>query len=539
MIGAIKTDFLVIGSGVAGLTAAYKLSRLGEVTIITKKFDFESNTNYAQGGIASVFSKTDDPDKHFKDTIEAGAGLCDIHSTRILVEEGPKCVQELLDLGVPFTKDQDGNLDLGLEGGHREKRIVHAYDRTGREIESTLLSYVKSISNIKILEHHNCVDLITPHHIKNIKNRENICFGAYVLDSKKGEVRPFLAKATIVATGGAGQVYLHTTNPDIATGDGIASCYRAGAIIKNMEFYQFHPTSLYHEKGNSFLISEAVRGKGGILRRLNGEPFMKEYHSMADLAPRDIVARAIDNELKKTGNTHVLLDVTHLIKPEIIKHFPSIYEKCKSLGIDITEEPIPVVPTAHYMCGGVETDVYGRTNIKNLYCVGEVASTGVHGGNRLASNSLLEGLVFAHRIAENISENIEFTQFTKEHEDVPLWDKEGLKNTEEWVLISHDLYEIKTIMSDYVGIVRSNLRLERAKRRISLIEEEVRDYYNRTIITNQLLELRNLTQVAQLIINSALLRKESRGLHFSTDYPENRNPSREDTKLRNEDVVFN
>jgi L-aspartate oxidase len=539
LIGAIKTDFLVIGSGVAGLTAAYKLSRLGEVTIITKKFDFESNTNYAQGGVASVFSKTDDPDKHFKDTIEAGAGLCDIHSTRILVEEGPKCVQELLELGVPFTKDQDGNLDLGLEGGHREKRIVHAYDRTGREIESTLLSYVKSISNIKILEHHNCVDLITPHHIKNINNRENICFGAYVLDSKKGEVRPFLARATIVATGGAGQVYLHTTNPDIATGDGVASCYRAGAIIKNMEFYQFHPTSLYHEKGNSFLISEAVRGKGGILRRLNGEPFMNEYHPMADLAPRDIVARAIDNELKKTGNTHVLLDVTHLIKPEIIKHFPSIYEKCKSLGIDITEEPIPVVPTAHYMCGGVETDVYGRTNIKNLYCVGEVASTGVHGGNRLASNSLLEGLVFAHRIAENISENIESFQFTNDHENIPLWDKEGLKNTEEWVLISHNLYEIKTIMSDYVGIVRSNLRLERAKRRISLIEEEVRDYYNRTIITNQLLELRNLTQVAQLIINSALLRKESRGLHFSTDYPENRNPSREDTKLRNEDVVFN
>ncbi|NBU99444.1 MAG: FAD-binding protein, partial [Spirochaetia bacterium] len=266
---------------------------------------------------------------------------------------------------------------------------------------------------------------------------------------------------------------------------------------------------------------------------------MSEYHPMADLAPRDIVARAIDNELKKTRNTHVLLDVTHLIKPEIIKHFPSIYEKCKSLGIDITEEPIPVVPTAHYMCGGVETDVYGRTNIKNLYCVGEVACTGVHGGNRLASNSLLEGLVFAHRIAGNISENIDSLQFTNGHQNVPLWDKEGLKNTEEWVLISHDLYEIKTIMSDYVGIVRSNLRLERAKRRVSLIEEEVRDYYNRTIITNQLLELRNLTQVAQLIINSALLRKESRGLHFSTDYPENRNPSREDTILRNEGVIFN
>lgn len=535
----VKTDFLVIGSGVAGLTTAYKLSHFGEVTIITKKFDYESNTNYAQGGIASVFSKTDNPEIHFSDTIEAGAGLCDIQATRILVEEGPSRVRELLDLGVPFTKDKDGNLDLGLEGGHRERRIVHAYDRTGREIESTLLSFVKSISNIKILEHHNCVDIITPHHIKSKTKRENICYGAYILDSKKGEVIPFLSRATILATGGAGQVYLHTTNPDIATGDGVASAYRAGAIVKNMEFYQFHPTSLYHEKGNSFLISEAVRGKGGILRRINGEPFMKEYHPMADLAPRDIVARAIDNELKKTGNSHVYLDVTHLIKPDIIKHFPSIYEKCKSLGIDITEQPIPVVPTAHYMCGGVETDVNGRTNIKNLYCVGEAACTGVHGGNRLASNSLLEGLVFAHRIAQDIGGNMTEFPFTQDHEEVPPWDKEGLKNTEEWVLISHNLHEIKTIMSDYVGIVRSNLRLERALRRIHLIYEEVRDYYNRTIITNQLIELRNLTQIAKLIIVSALQRKESRGLHFSTDYPEDRTPSRVDTVLRNEEVIFN
>jgi L-aspartate oxidase len=535
----IKTDFLVIGSGVAGLTAAYKLSEFGEVTIVTKKFDYESNTNYAQGGIASVFSKTDNPEIHFRDTIEAGAGLCDVNATRILVEEGPSRVRELLDLGVPFTKDKDGNLDLGLEGGHREKRIVHAYDRTGREIESTLLSHVKSISNIKILEHHNCVDLITPHHIKTKIKRENICYGAYILDSKKGDVLPFLARATIIATGGAGQVYLHTTNPAIATGDGVASAYRAGAFVKNMEFYQFHPTSLYHEKGNSFLISEAVRGKGGILRRTNGEPFMAEYHEMADLAPRDIVARAIDNELKKTGNSNVLLDVTHLIKPDIIKYFPSIYEKCKSLGIDITEQPIPVVPTAHYMCGGVETDVNGLTNIKNLYCVGEAACTGVHGGNRLASNSLLEGLVFAHRIAENIKENLTTITFTEDHGEVPLWDKEGLKNTEEWVLLSHDLHEIKTIMSDYVGIVRSNLRLERAFRRINLIYDEVRDYYNRTIISNQLIELRNLTQIAKLIIGSALQRKESRGLHFSTDYPENRSPSRQDTIVRNEEVIFN
>ncbi|MCB1141250.1 MAG: L-aspartate oxidase [Leptospiraceae bacterium] len=534
----VTTDFLIIGSGVAGLFCAYKLSAFGEVTIITKKFDYESNTNYAQGGIASVFAKTDNAEKHIQDTMEAGAGLCDPESTRIMVHEGPARVRELLDIGVPFNTDGEGNFELGLEGGHRENRIVHAYDRTGREVERALLTCIKSISNIKILEHHNCVELITPHHLKTNSVMENRCFGAYVLNTRKGEVIPFVAKKTILATGGAGQVYLHTTNPDIATGDGVASAYRAGARIKNMEFYQFHPTSLFHEKGESFLISEAVRGKGGILRRLNGEAFMKEYHPMEDLAPRDIVARAIDNEMKKSGSSHVLLDTTHLVKPEIIRYFPSIYEKCKSLGIDITEEPIPVVPAAHYMCGGVETDVYGRTNIRDLYCVGEVASTGVHGGNRLASNSLLEGVVFAHRISENIyNEKLNgHLHLPSEATYIPEWDKEGLKNTEEWVLISHNLHEVKSIMSDYVGIVRSNLRLERAKRRIHLIREEVRDYYNRTIISNQLLELRNLVQIADLIVQSALLRKESRGLHYSTDYPEDRNPSRKDTILWNEEL---
>ncbi|MCB1188787.1 MAG: L-aspartate oxidase [Leptospiraceae bacterium] len=528
----LKTDFLIIGSGVAGLYSAYKLSSYGEVIVVTKKYDYESNTFYAQGGIASVFSEKDDPEKHLKDTLEAGAGLCDIEATRVLVTEGPKHVRELLSIGVEFSRNKAGEIDLVLEGGHREKRILHAKDRTGKEIELALLSKVKSISNIKILENHSLIDLITQHHLtKSLEHSEITCYGAYVLDNKKSDIFPILAKKIILSTGGAGQVYLHTTNPDISTGDGVACAYRAGAIIKNMEFYQFHPTTLYHEKGDSFLISEAVRGKGGILKRLDGEPFMKEYHPMGDLAPRDIVARAIDNELKKSGEPHVLLDVTHLIKPDIMANFPYIFEKCKSLGIDITESAIPVVPAAHYMCGGVATDLFGRTNIINLYACGETASTGVHGGNRLASNSLLEGLVFADRTAKDISE--QKCGFLPEHELVPQWDKEGMINTEEWVLISHDLNEIKTIMSNYVGIVRSNLRLERAYRRIQLIYDEVIDYYNRTVITNPLLELRNLVQVAELIIRSAMSRKESRGLHYSTDYKEDRNPSRNDTVIIN------
>ncbi|WP_411824686.1 L-aspartate oxidase [Leptospira sp. 'Mane'] len=524
----IQADFLIIGSGVSGLFSALKLAPLGSVVVVTKKADYESNTNYAQGGIASVFDDKDKFEEHIEDTLNAGAGLCDLDAVKVLVEEGPTRVRELLEIGVPFTKDESGNLDLAREGGHRKHRIIHSHDRTGSAIETALLDAVHSTPNIQILENHACVDLITRHHLKEKEGLPLRCYGAYIVDTETGEVFPIIAKKTLLATGGAGQVYLHSTNPNIATGDGVATAYRAGAIIKNMEFYQFHPTSLFHEQGNSFLISEAVRGHGGILREMGGRPFMKDYHEMGELAPRDIVARAIDDTMKKRGESYVLLDITHKPANDIIQHFPTIYERCKKLGIDITTDPIPVVPAAHFMCGGVATDLFGRTNIGDLYAVGETACTGVHGGNRLASNSLLECVVFAQRIANDIQSQGKL-DYAKETTNIPDWNKEGTTNTEEWILISHNLGEVKTIMSNYVGIVRSNLRLERALRRLSLISDEVKDYYKRTTVSLDLLELRNIVKVAELIVRSALLRKESRGLHFSTDYPEDRSPSRKDT----------
>ncbi|BDA80152.1 L-aspartate oxidase [Leptospira kobayashii] len=528
----IQADFLIIGSGVSGLFSALKLAPLGSVVVVTKKADYESNTNYAQGGIASVFDDKDKFEEHIEDTLNAGAGLCDLDAVKVLVEEGPTRVRELLEIGVPFTKDESGNLDLAREGGHRKHRIIHSHDRTGSAIETALLDAVHAVPNIRILENHACVDLITRHHLKDKEDLPLRCYGAYIVDTETGEVFPVIAKKTLLATGGSGQVYLHSTNPNIATGDGVATAYRAGAIIKNMEFYQFHPTSLFHEQGNSFLISEAVRGHGGILKEMNGRPFMKDYHEMGELAPRDIVARAIDDTMKKRGESYVLLDITHKPANDIIHHFPTIYERCKKLGIDITTDPIPVVPAAHFMCGGVATDLFGRTNIADLYAVGETACTGVHGGNRLASNSLLECVVFAQRIANDIRSQGKL-DYAKEIVNIPDWNKEGTTNTEEWVLISHNLVEIKTIMSNYVGIVRSNLRLERALRRLNLISEEVKDYYKRTTVSLDLLELRNIVKVAELIVRSALLRKESRGLHFSTDYPEDRSPSRKDTILSN------
>lgn len=518
---AIISDFLVIGSGIAGLFYALKVADHGHVIIITKKEKAESNTNYAQGGIASVFSPDDSYELHIQDTINAGAGLCKREAVEIMVREGPKKVEELIQIGVEFTRTQNGKLDLGIEGGHSRKRIVHAKDLTGREIERALLEKVLSHPNVELFEHHVAIDLITEHHLVGIdksKKIDNIhCWGVYALDVKTGQVKKFLSKVTMLATGGLGQVYLHTTNPVIATGDGVAMAYRAGAKIGNMEFIQFHPTTLYNSGTPAFLISEAVRGFGGILRTKKGEDFMKKYDPRGSLAPRDIVARAIDTELKKSGDEFVYLDLTHLEPDKVKDRFPHIYERCLEFKIDITKEPIPVVPAAHYSCGGVVTDLWGRTSIYGLYAAGETAMTGVHGANRLASNSLLEALVFSERAA------VDSVRFVKENffkfPNIPDWIDTGVFNTEEWVLISHDRREIQQLMWDYVGIVRSTLRLERAKRRIELIANEIEEFYKKTKVTADILELRNLATVALLIIRSALMRKESRGLHFNTDYP--------------------
>ncbi|MBN2354922.1 L-aspartate oxidase [candidate division KSB1 bacterium] len=515
-----ETDFLVIGSGMAGLTSALKLAQHGTVAVITKKHRSESNTNYAQGGIASVFDPADSFKQHIQDTLQAGAGLCNIDAVRLIVEQGPARVKELSELGVQFTRTESGKLDLGREGGHRFNRIVHVKDYTGRDVERALLESVKQHKNISMYEHHTAVELITEHHVFSPRPASKTtlnCWGAYVLDSNNQTIDLFLSKATILASGGCGQVYLHTTNPEIATGDGIALCYRAGAKIANMEFMQFHPTTLHHPEANSFLISEAVRGFGGILITKNGDAFMEKYHPMKSLAPRDIVARAIDGELKKRGDPCVYLDITHKKPDEIKSRFPNIYENCLKYKIDISKEPIPVVPAAHYSCGGVWTDLTGSTTIEGLFACGEVSCTGVHGANRLASNSLLEAVVFAHIAAQ---EAAQFAKIRKiKTPPIPRWDDSGTFNSEEWVLISHDKMEIKNLMWDYVGIVRSNLRLERALSRIRLVRQEVENYYRRTKISDGLLELRNLATIAQLIIQSALMRKESRGLHYMTDFP--------------------
>jgi L-aspartate oxidase len=541
------TDFLIVGSGIAGLSLALKLSTLGKVLIITKKQKAESNTNYAQGGIASVLGADDNFELHINDTLGCGGGLCHIDAVDKIVREGPGCINELIDYGVRFTKKK-GKLILGKEGGHSRSRIVHSKDLTGKEIERALLYYISRNKNIKILEYYFAVDLLTERNMASnrvgkinlIKRdytnnaKQKKCYGIYALNAKAGKVEKIISQNTIIATGGLGQVYLHTTNPAIATGDGFAMSYRAGCELGNMEFVQFHPTSLYEKEVEDdtqvFLISEAVRGAGAVLKRKNGEEFMQNYDERKSLAPRDIVARAIDNELKKSGEPYVYLDLSPIPANKIKSNFPNIYEKCLERGIDITKEMIPVVPAAHYACGGVLIDLNGKTNIKNLFACGEVSMSGVHGANRLASNSLLEAVVFSNGIFEYIKNNVIRNEIKKISAKELLslkdkiydWDDSGTENTEEWILISHNKHEIKEIMSDYVGIVRNTYRLKRALRRIIMMKEEIKEFYNRTKVTVELLELRNLVTVAYIIIKSAMKREESRGLHYMLDFP-NRN----------------
>jgi L-aspartate oxidase len=520
-----KTDFLVIGTGIAGLTFAMKVADYGRVAIVTKKEAMETSTNYAQGGIASVFGQYDSFDFHIRDTLEAGDGLCNKGVVEMVVKHGPERIRELMNWGVAFTQDRAGKLelDLGLEGGHSQKRIVHAGDFTGHAIEQALVDCARNHKQIDIFENHIAVDLIT--YSTRMKRglvtaaHEDMCCGAYVLDTKTNHVHTFQAKITILATGGAGKVYLYTSNPDIATGDGIAMAYRAGALVANLEFVQFHPTCLYHPEAKNFLISEAVRGEGGVLIDSQGRAFMEDYDPKKDLACRDVVARAIDSELKKSGDDCVFLDITHK-KPEFVRErFPNIGQKCLSLGIDMTREPIPVVPAAHYMCGGVLVDGQGKTDIDRLYAVGETACTGLHGANRLASNSLLEAVVYAHMAAEQAVKELDSIN-VQICDVLPPWDPMGTTDSDEAIVVSHNWDEIRRCMWNYVGIVRSNKRLLRARNRIESIQKEIQEYYWDFKITSDLVELRNIAMVAELIVQSAMLRKESRGLHYNIQYPE-------------------
>ncbi len=517
---AIQTDVLVIGSGIAGLTLALDLADHAEVTVITKRAIANTNTRWAQGGIAVVMDPDDTPAAHTSDTMIAGAGLCHEVVVEICTTEGPDRLRELMARGAVFDTE-DGDLDLTREGGHGARRVVHAADATGAEVQRTLGEAVAAHPNIRVLERHCAIDLI----MLTKFGGPDRCVGAYVLDeaaSSEGNhvVRTFLARETVLATGGAGKVYLYTSNPDVATGDGIAMAYRAGAEIGNMEFYQFHPTCLYHPQAKSFLITEALRGEGAILRLpYDGTAFMERHDPRKDLAPRDIVARAIDFEMKRAGIDFVHLDITHKPAAFIKDHFPTIHERCLGYGIDITTQPIPVVPAAHYMCGGVTTDLKGRTSIPGLGCIGEASFTGLHGANRLASNSLLEGMVFGHRAALRLRDELT-TVAGRPWPEVPDWETGNAVPSDEAVVVAHNWDEVRRTMWNYVGIVRSDARLRRAARRIALLQEEIREYYWRHLVTRDLLELRNIATVAELIVACAAARKESRGLHHTLDYPD-------------------
>ena len=521
-----ETDFLVIGSGIAGLTFALKCAKEfpnRNVLVITKATADETNTKYAQGGIAVVSDTIQDSiEQHVQDTLIAGDGLCDEKMVRLLVSEGPARVEEIIEWGARFDKDAEGAFKKGKEGGHSAHRILHHKDVTGLEMERALLEAVSAFPNIELIKHCFVIDLITQHHEGFLitKSTPNVtCYGVYVLNRETNAIDKILSLVTLLATGGVGQVYRTTTNPSIATGDGVAMVYRAKGRIENMEFIQFHPTALYEPglRGQAFLITEAVRGEGAILRNHRGDDFMKHYDARKDLAPRDIVARAIDSEMKKSGTEHVWLDCTHIDPATFKSHFPTIYEKCLSIGIDVTKQWIPVAPAAHYSCGGIQTNEWGGSSIQQLYACGECASTGVHGANRLASNSLLEAMVFAHRCFEDARVRIDSLAY---NHAIPDWSAKGTTDPKEMILITQSLKELQQIMSDYVGIVRNDIRLQRASRRLDLLWEETEQLYQNTTVSPQLLELRNMITIGYLIVKCASFRKESRGLHYNTDYPQ-------------------
>lgn len=526
----MQTDFLIIGSGIAGLTYALKVAEAcpdKSITILTKTQSDETNTKYAQGGIAGVMDFDKDSfTKHIEDTIIAGDELCNAKVVEFVVKEGVERIEEIIEWGARFDKDKQGEFKLGKEGGHSESRILHHKDVTGKEMERALLEAIKAKQNIQLLNHCFVVDIITQHHLGFLITKSTAdveCFGVYVLNLSTNKVEKILSKITMLATGGSGQVYRSTTNPAIATGDGVAMVYRAKGRIENMEFIQFHPTALYEPavRGHNFLITEAVRGEGAILRNHIGEAFMERYDKRKDLAPRDIVARAIDNEMKIAGTENVFLDCRHISKEKFIEHFPNIYEKCLGIAVDVTKQLIPVAPAAHYTCGGIKTDENGKTSIRNLYAAGECASTGLHGANRLASNSLLEAMVFAHRaFLDSVSAIKHYsTSPMNKMKIFPDWKIDGTSSPKEMILITQSVKELKLLMSDYVGIVRNNERLNRAMKRLDLLYEETEALYQKTVVSPQLCELRNMITVAYLIVKSAGFRLESRGLHFNTDYP--------------------